>query len=90
MRQEGRPGGQLLLALTPGPQTSAAFAGTIFFLYQIGLRSHLRGNTSLSRWWQWVAMLFPAPGEDALLVGRDGEWGLVLSADPHVLRHFSL
>lgn len=34
--QEGQCGGQLLLPLSPSPQMSAAFSGTIVFLSQIG------------------------------------------------------
>lgn len=44
--QEGPRAGQLL-TLTPSPQTSAALAGTVFFLYQIGLKSHLCRDTPL-------------------------------------------
>lgn len=45
--QEGPRAGRLLLPLTPSPQTSAALAGTVFFLYQIGLTSHLCRDTPL-------------------------------------------
>ena len=78
-------GGQLLLPFSPSPRTSAAFAGTIFFFFQIGHKNHLHRDTP-SEPWQWMAKLWKW-----VWVGSGGT-GLILrtAPPPNSLSHFTL
>lgn len=48
---EGQRGGQPLLPFNLSPRMSAAFAGTVFFLFQIGHGRHLCRDTPLLSGW---------------------------------------
>lgn len=76
--------GQLLLSFSPSPRTSAAFAGTIFFFFQIGHKNHLRRDTPSEPWqrmaklWKWV------------WVGTGGTGFILRNPPPILFSHFTL